>query len=54
MEKMILASVLLVVPGMTLIHLAARLMAVAVNPDGHFKIPHFWPPKIPQAGLAKL
>ena len=23
-------------------------------PDGHFKIPHFWPPKIPQAGLAKL
>ena len=24
------------------------------TPDGHFKIPHFWPPKIPQAGLAKL
>ena len=31
MEKMVLASVLLVVPGMTLIYLAARLMAVAVN-----------------------
>ena len=27
MEKMVLASVLLVVPGMTLIYLAARLMA---------------------------
>ena len=23
-------------------------------PDGHFKIPHLWPPKIPQAGPAKL
>ena len=31
MEKMVLASVLLVVPGMTLIYLAVRLMAVAVN-----------------------
>lgn len=31
MEKMVLASVLLVVPGMTLIYLAARLMAVAVK-----------------------
>ena len=31
MERMILASVLLVVPGMTLIYLAARLIAVAVK-----------------------
>ena len=31
MERMILASVLLVVPGMTLIYLAARLMAFAVT-----------------------
>ena len=31
MERMILASVLLVVPGITLIYLAARLMAVAVK-----------------------
>ncbi len=31
MEKMVLASVLLVVPGMTLIYLAARLIAVAVK-----------------------
>jgi uncharacterized membrane protein len=31
MERTILVSVLLVVPGMTLIYLAARLMAVAVN-----------------------
>jgi len=31
MERMVLASVLLVVPGMTLIYLAARLMAVAVK-----------------------
>jgi uncharacterized membrane protein len=31
MEKMVLASVLLVVPGMTLIYLAARLMAFAVT-----------------------
>ena len=31
MEPMILVSVLLVVPGMTLVYLAARLMAVAVK-----------------------
>ena len=31
MERMVLVSVLLVVPGMTLIYLAARLMAVAVK-----------------------
>ena len=31
MEKMVLASVLLVVPGMTLVYLAVRLMAVAVK-----------------------
>ena len=31
MERMILVSVLLVVPGMTLSYLAARLMAVAVK-----------------------
>ena len=31
MERTILVSVLLVVPGMTLIYLAARLMAVAVK-----------------------
>ena len=31
MEKIVLASVLLVVPGVTLIYLAARLMAVAVK-----------------------
>ncbi len=31
MERMVLASVLLVVPGMTLIYLAARLMTVAVK-----------------------
>jgi hypothetical protein len=31
MERTILVSVLLVVPGMTLIYLAARLMAFAVT-----------------------
>ncbi len=31
MERMVLASVLLVVPGMTLIYLAARLMAFSVK-----------------------
>ena len=31
MEKMVLASVLLVVPGMTLIYLAVRLMAAAAK-----------------------
>ena len=20
------------------------------DPDGHFKLPHLWPPKLPQAG----
>ncbi len=23
-------------------------------PDGHFKLPHLWPPKLPQAGRLKL
>jgi hypothetical protein len=22
------------------------------NPDGHFKLPHLWPVKLPQAGRA--
>jgi FkbM family methyltransferase len=24
------------------------------DPDGHFKLPHLWPPKLPQAGRLKL
>jgi hypothetical protein len=24
------------------------------GPDGHFKLPHLWPPKLPQAGRLKL
>ena len=23
-------------------------------PDGHFKLPHLWPPKLPRAGQWKL
>jgi hypothetical protein len=28
--------------------------ATPETPDGHFKIPHLWPPKIPQAGPVKF
>jgi hypothetical protein len=27
---------------------------VRMDPDGHFKLPHLWPPKLPQAGRLKL
>ncbi len=36
-------------PGMQ-----AKIAELEAAPDGHFKIPHLWPPKIPQAGPAKL
>jgi two-component system response regulator RegA len=28
--------------------------ALKMHPDAHFKLPHLWPPKLPQAGRLKL
>jgi hypothetical protein len=30
--------------------LSDRDAARVLNPVGHFKLPHLWPPKLPQAG----
>jgi hypothetical protein len=31
-------------------HPGTRIMAVRLGPGGHFKFPHLWPLKLPQAG----
>lgn len=44
-----------IVPGWVLMYLVSRKFRLAAEiraytPDGHFKFPHLWPVKFPQAG----